>query len=291
MTTAEANQPESVSVADRIRAVLGEASPAERRVARALLSKYPTAGLESTVALAERAGASPPTVVRFVARLGVGGYRDFQSLLRDEVQQRRVSQVTRLPEEVASDSHALQESSMAIFPHEITETLSTLPLSEFDAAVELLSARRSRVTSFGGSFTRLMAEYLDLHLRQMRSGTRAYVPSPDSDSPMIVDAGRNDVFVVFDVRRYQRDVVSFSHALHNRGSRLILVTDPWLSPVAEIADVVLPARVGGVSPFDSLAPVMVLVEMLAAGVYSKLGVRAANRIRDVDSVRGDVVTD
>ena len=70
-------------------------SPAERKLARVLLATYPTAGLESVAKFAERAAVSPPTVTRFVAKLGFRGYPEFQRVLRDEVQARLSSPLAR----------------------------------------------------------------------------------------------------------------------------------------------------------------------------------------------------
>lgn len=279
---------DTVSVADRIRAAMSDVSPAERRVARALLSKYPTAGLESTSKLAERAKASPPTVVRFISKLDVGSYREFQQLLRDEVQERRASPLTlqaRLDQE--SPSSALQTVSVEVFESEISKSLALLPLGELDAALDLLANKRYRVTAVGGRFSYLLAEYLDLHLKVMRTGCATHRPSPHRDGPLILDATKQDVFVVFDFRRYQRDVIELARALRGRGARIVLVTDPWLSPVAEVAQVVLPVRVEGPSPFDSLVPATALVEMLVAGLLAKLGKSADDRIRRSDEIAGE----
>src|SRR5438874_235041 len=76
-------------VGELVRQHLDLLSPAERRLARALLASYPIAGLESVARFAERAGVSPPTVTRFIAKLGFRGYPEFQENLRDEVQARR----------------------------------------------------------------------------------------------------------------------------------------------------------------------------------------------------------
>src|ERR1700694_1606938 len=75
-------------VGERLRIRLASLTPAERKLARVLLATYPTAGLESGARFAGRAGVSAPTVTRFVGKLGLGGYPEFQRLLRDEVQGR-----------------------------------------------------------------------------------------------------------------------------------------------------------------------------------------------------------
>ncbi|MFB7758506.1 MurR/RpiR family transcriptional regulator, partial [Streptomyces sp. NPDC056121] len=64
----------SGALADVIRHKLGDLSPAERKVARVLLANYPSAGFETVAVLAERAGVSAPTVIRFVGRLGYRGF-------------------------------------------------------------------------------------------------------------------------------------------------------------------------------------------------------------------------
>src|ERR1700722_3438003 len=63
-----------VSIAEKIRQRVGELSPSERRVARALLTGPPTIGLESSVRLARFAGVSGPTVSPFIAQLRVRSY-------------------------------------------------------------------------------------------------------------------------------------------------------------------------------------------------------------------------
>jgi DNA-binding MurR/RpiR family transcriptional regulator len=97
-----------------------------------------------------------------------------------------------------------------------------------------------------------------------------------------VDVGRNDVFVLFDYRRHQRDIVSLAERVHGRGASVVLFTDPWLSPAAAYADVVLSTSVDSPSPFDSLATGFVLVEILVSGVLAVRGEAATQRMRHWD---------
>jgi DNA-binding MurR/RpiR family transcriptional regulator len=68
-------------IRDDVFARMDELTPAEKKVARSLLANYPSAGLASAATLARAAGTSTPTVLRLVARLGIGSYPDFQQLL------------------------------------------------------------------------------------------------------------------------------------------------------------------------------------------------------------------
>src|SRR5438093_8703616 len=78
----------SETIGEEVRERLGQMTPSERRVARTLLATYPSAGLESLPQLAESAGVTGPTVLRFVRKVGFEGYPDFQRSLREEVQAR-----------------------------------------------------------------------------------------------------------------------------------------------------------------------------------------------------------
>src|SRR5437870_13917914 len=82
-------------VGELVRQRLDSLSPAERRLAQALLASYPIAGLESVARFAERASVSPPTVTRFITKLGFRGYPEFQESLRREVQSRLSSPLAR----------------------------------------------------------------------------------------------------------------------------------------------------------------------------------------------------
>ncbi|MER7499252.1 MurR/RpiR family transcriptional regulator [Nonomuraea pusilla] len=274
-----------LSVAERVRRGLDAASAGERLVARTLLANYPAAGLETAARLAERSGVSAPTVVRFVARLGFSGYRAFQQALREEIEARRASPLT-LGQQIAEGS--LRSTASRVYGQRLAETYAALSDPELERAVELISDPSRRVTSLGGRYSHLLAEYLDLHLRLLRPGTQVLDTRPEGMAAFCVDAGRKDVVVVFDYRRYQRDVVDFARQAHRRGAKVVLFTDPWLSPAAGAAELVIPARVEAPSPFDSLVPAMALVETVIAGVTSRLG---QDRLRRIEDLATDVTVD
>jgi DNA-binding MurR/RpiR family transcriptional regulator len=255
----------------------------ERRVARALLSHYPAAGLEPAVKLAERAGASAPTVTRYIARLGFAGYREFQQAIRDEMTARMTSPMEQ-PLAYSTDTPAARLlSDVARVDVELMQgCFASIPPSEFATAVELLADARASVYVVGGRFSHLIAELLDAHLRMLRPRTRAITAQRDEGALMLMEMGRRDALVVFDFRRYQPDVIELARGASDRNCKIVLVTDLWLSPVAEFADVVLPLQTDNGSPFDSLVPAVAIVEALAVAVLARLGDDARARARLVD---------
>ncbi|MFD3571449.1 MurR/RpiR family transcriptional regulator [Streptomyces sp. NPDC058671] len=262
-------------LADDIRHRLGTLTPAERKVARVLLAAYPAAGFETVATIAERAGVSAPTVLRFVGRLGYNGYPDFQAALRDELDVRNASPI-HLYE--AADEAAFPQSpggllahSAKLFGDALAQTLTELAPHDLQTAISLLADRKRRIVLTGGRFTHVLAQYLGLHLMQLRDGVR-FLPDRDVERTAVLDAfGRRDVLVVFDYRRYENDKQAMAQLAQERGGKVIVFTDAWLSPTSAHAEVVLPSRVDTPSPYDSLVPTLAVVETVVACVVATLG--------------------
>ncbi|MCY4728289.1 MurR/RpiR family transcriptional regulator [Nocardioides sp. STR2] len=269
-----------MTVAERIREGLGRCSPAERRVGRLLLADYPAAGLDTVARLAERAETSGPTVLRFLSRLGFDGFGDLQEALRGEIAERTASPLSLLTAEPAgSADDSLLGRAHSVLPAATARTLETLPPDEVETAVRLLADRRYRVSADGGRFTRLLAEYLVLHLMQVRGDSRLLPTQPLSRTDVLLDIGRRDVLVLFDFRRYEPDSRALAEECAEAGAKIVLVTDRWLSPISGIADVVLPVQVDAVAAaYDSLVPALAVVEVLVAGVLSASGDDAERRM-------------
>jgi len=261
------------TIAERIRQKLGSLSLSERRVARVLLSGAPTAGLESSAKLADHAGVSGPTVSRFVTqRLGFQSYSEFQQALRDEIAARVVSpvEVYRRQRAEAAEPGYAGRSGTAL-ADSVLASLQGLDATEFVSATALLADTQHHVLAVGGAFSQLAAGYLVGVLREIRPGVRLVPPIAAERAAALADIGKRDVLCAFDFRRYERDTQVFAAAAKDAGARIVLFTDPWLSPIADIADAILLAQEAGPSPFPSLAPTVAVTETLITAVAGALG--------------------
>lgn len=268
-----ATDAEESRIAERIRQKLGSLSPSERRVARVLLSGAPTAGLESSAKLADHAGVSGPTVSRFVTqRLGFRNYAEFQQALRDEIEARVVSPVeVYRRQRVEPAQPGFASRSGAALAESVLASLEGLDATEFANATALLAGTQHRVLAVGGAFSQLVAGYLVGVLREIRPGVRLVPPIAAERAAALADISKRDVLCAFDFRRYERDTQVFAAAAKEAGARIVLFTDPWLSPIADIADAILPAQEAGPSPFPSLAPTVAVTETLITAVAGALG--------------------
>jgi DNA-binding MurR/RpiR family transcriptional regulator len=281
----------SGTLADEIRHRLGELSPAERKVGRVLLAGYPAAGFETVAVLADRAGVSGPTVLRFANRLGYHGFPALQSALREELSTRRtvpalpVPQSTRAGERetAAGRWEAQLHRAGETFTASVSRTLAELPPHDLERAVDLLADGGRRVTLAGGRFTHALTQYLGVHLMQLRDGVQLLSDRPAERVPAVSALGRHDVLVVFDYHRYEPEKAVMAELMREHGGRTVLFTDAGLSPATPYADAVLSCQVTSLSTSvcsaNSLVPTLAVIETVLASVVEKLGDRVQHGLR------------
>ena len=266
--------PREATVAERLQ-LRHDLTPAERKVARVLLTEYPVRGLAPIAKLAADAGVSAPTVVRLISKLDFDNYAGFQESLKSEVVARLSSPLsmhgsaTGSATGTATGSDPLGRSERALCEG-ISASFARLPRAEFDQVVSLLAESRRAVTLIGGRFSSMLAEYLAAHLRILRPNVRVISSMGADRVSSLLDIGVRDVMIAFDYRRYQHDTVRLALTAKQQGATLIAFTDPYLSPLAAHADVILTTSVRSPSPFDALTPAVALVEALVAAVVDRL---------------------
>lgn len=260
-------------------------SNSERKVARALLAKYPTAALTTAADLAAEASVSPPTVVRFVARLGFQGFPALQRAIVREMNSELGSPLRQYETKASGDQTGILLETSTVFQQMIERTYSDLPQSEFDKLADLLANPSKTVLVSGGRFSGLLAEYLVLHLNLMRSQVLFVGPGEITQRSVVVDAGPNTVLLTYDFRRYAPESHHFAESVARSGATVCLITDPWMSPIAKESRIVLPVQVDSASPFDSILAATAVTESLIAAVNNRLGAKAVERLRAIEELR------
>jgi DNA-binding MurR/RpiR family transcriptional regulator len=278
----------ALTVAERTHRKLAELSPSELKVGRALLAAYPAAGLGTVAEFAERAHVSAPTVLRFASRIGFPSYPLFQQALIREVHEQLGSPLRRIsePHPPATAAAGPLPSAAEAYQQVLSGTFGALPEAEFSRAAALLSDPRKRARLLGGRLSRVLAAYLTTYLVRIRKDVSLIPETEPERTAALLDLGRRDVLAVFDYRRYDPAIVRYAGQAAARGAHIILFTDPWMSPAADVAEVVLPARVEAPSPFDSLVPAMAVVETLVAAVTEQLGADARGRLAGYEQLNG-----
>lgn len=271
------------SIAERIADRLDAMPASERRAAHALVANYPLIGLRTVAEFAQSAGVSSPTILRFVARLGFHNYSAFQSTLQEELAAQLQSPASRAGQ---PSGHGGQDfPGVEATLENIRETFRHVSARQVADIVALLSSHKSKVFLIGGRFTDPVARYMAAHMTIIRPNVFHVFGQESNWSDQLIDMGKRDVLLVFDIRRYQDSLIRFAGKAHQRGVHIVLFTDQWLSPIARVARHVIAGRTAAPSPWDSSAALFVVAETLIGELTRRLEADSARRIREMEDLR------
>lgn len=274
----------SATTTDLIKASWASLTGTDRKVARALLSCYPVAGLQTLAELAEQAGVSAPSIIRFVKKLGFKGYPAYQKDLHAEIGRMLAAPASgdsapehwHLPERVHAQRTALASA--------IERTFSLLQEAELVGAARLLADPARRLSIAGGRDSYPLAHVLHRRLRTMRPNCELLSSDPLERSERLIEAGRRDVIVVVDGMPFDPDLAAFARLASERGAQIVLFTDDELSAVAEVASFVFIAAAAG--QYLSGGAVMVcVIDVVLDEIQRVLGKAAGERLRRLQEVR------
>ena len=278
---AEAGQ----TISDRIHDMLDKLTRAERQLALSVLENYPASGLGPLSALAKGADVSVPTVARMVQKLGYKGYPEFQAGLREELKAKVKTPIAKHDTwaEAAPSEHILNRFTEAVIDN-IRLTLSQIDPDAFDQACDLMADETRHLYIVGGRITHTLAEYLFLHMQVIRPNL-THVQSTSNTWPhYLLNAKKGDVFVIFDVRRYENNTLKLAELAHERGAKIILMTDQWRSPVHQLATVCLSNRIVVPSAWDSATTTMLLLETMISSVQTLNWSKTKTRIERLEDM-------
>ena len=257
------------TVEQRIRARFDALTRSERQLASHITRHYPVSVLGSITALAREAEVSTPTVVRLVQKLGYKGYPDFQGDVRSEVEERLISPIAKHDRWAVGvpDTHILNRFADAVVGN-LQATLGQIDHAEFDALAALMADRDRKIFAMGGRITHAMADYFVTQMKVMRQDVTLLSEMSNAWPPALIDMAPGDVLLVFDIRRYENNVLTLVEMAADQGAEVVLITDQWVSPAADRARYRLSAHIEVPSAWDSTVAIQVLVETLMAAVQS-----------------------
>ena len=273
-----------------VRAAIIRAMPAltaaDRKLAEAVLADYPFNGLQTVTELAALTGVSPPSITRFVAKLGFAGYTEFQRRLIGELKEAARSPLDLMAGARLLPQHRFLDDYAARAGRVLQKMAESVPAATLDRVCALVADPSRQVFILGGRITDTIAQYLAVHLQQVRDRVVHLPQTPERWPDHLLRMRRQDVIILFDFRRYQPDLARLARLVRDeRRATIVLVTDKWLSPVAREATHVfgLPIDIG--TAWDTGTTAMALAEAIIVRVSEADWPSARARIAALDALR------
>ena len=273
------------TIAERLQKQFGALTRAERQLGDLILENYPASGLGSITTVAQNAGVSTPTVARMVQKLGYKGFPEFQAALYRELEARISNPIAKHDNwvEKAPGGHILNRFADAVLCN-IKDSLGQIEIETFEASCRLLADQHRAIYMVGGRITHTLADYFYLHLQVMRAGVTQIPMKSNAWPHYLLDVKAGDVFVIFDVRRYENSTLKLAEIAAERGAEIILFTDQWCSPVQRLASHCFSSRIAVPSAWDSSVSVMLLLETMLADIQERMWPEARERMEALEDM-------
>lgn len=284
-----ANAPPG-ALTERIAAMLPGLSPAEQQVGQVLLTD-PAAFVRQPVALlAERAGTSKPTVVRFARSLGYEGLVDLKHALAAGSSHREgVAFVHRAVQE-GDDTSALIHKVIDNAARTLLDYRDQVATHAFERAIAALAQAAQagrRVEFYGVGNSGIVAQ--DAHLKFLRLGVHSQAPTDGHVQLMsatLLQPG--DCAVVISNSGHSRDLIQVAKLAHRKGATVILITasgTPLTRSLPAHSQIFLaadhPEDHHQYSPMVSRLLHLTLIDILSTGVALQLPVASRQMLKDM----------
>jgi DNA-binding MurR/RpiR family transcriptional regulator len=250
-----------------------------------LIAEYPLIGLKTVAEFAAKSNVSSPTILRFINRIGFINYADFQTALQIEVVEQLQSPLARSTKSREANYGQNTEPFIEALIENIRETFDHNTDADIKKLSALLNGQHNKIHLIGGRFTDPVARYMAAHLRIIRNDVFHVEGQEANWRDQLVDMGKRDVVIIFDIRRYQESLITFADNAAARGVTIVLFTDQWLSPIARVARHVLTCRTAVPSAWDSSTSMLALVEAVISRMTIDSGKSAAARIAELERLR------
>ncbi len=273
------------SIPKRLKELSAKLTNSEQKVASVLLENHPLSGLCGIITLAKKSDVSTPTITRLVDKLGFKGYAEFQSALRSELDNKMSKEILG-GEPWASnvaDAHVLNGITDAVMIN-VRKTLADIDVDTFDAICELMSELDRNIFIAGGRVTSSIADHLHKYLQVLRPNTQLIGNVKNSWHHSIMDMKKGDILFVYDIRRYETELLDMANIAKEIGAEIILITDQLRSPINEIATHTICGRILMPNNRSSVVSLLLLNEVIIFQMQNILGDLAKERWANLESV-------
>lgn len=255
-------------------------TPTQRRIAHVIVQRAAEVAYLSAAEVAELAGVSQPSVTRFAMALGHPGYPALRRALRALVPVGPPGAATEAP----PGENAMQRAVRAEADHLRTLADQLGNLDQVTEAARLLAASRP-LPVLGLRAAAPLAAYFGYFAAKVHPDVRVL----DTGGSLLTDrldqaraAGAGAMLAVV-LPRYPREALAAVREARAAGLAVVALTDSAVSPVAEWADVVLPAAVGTHLVFDLHTGPMALAMVLLQAMCDAAPEAAQRRLEEFEA--------
>ena len=260
---------EMKDVIDRLNRSGKRLSKGHQKIAEFIAKHYDKAAYMTAGKLAENAGVSESTVVRFAVAMGYEGYPQLQKALAELVRH-RLTATQRFEMSQGMDEGDVMKTVLRGDMQNIRATLDEMDMEGFGDAVQRILAAKA-IYVMGLRSAAPLAQFLGYYLNYVFDNVRLVSSGATDVFEEIARVTRDDVLIGISFPRYSTRTLEAMRFAKKGGAQVIGITDGPLSPLNQAADVCLKAKTEMATFVDSLAAPLSLINALIVtlGIHRK----------------------
>lgn len=254
-------------------------SQSQRRIADCLQANMNEAALWGVEDLATESQTCVATVVRFAKKLGYSGYLEMRKALVQSAKKhyQRGDQLLEAPSHAAETLVEVARRdirNIELLVQAVNENL-------LQSAAQLLKASRMRLV-IGDGVSALMSRQLAYLL--INTGVPTMEGCPADFATQVGNLDGRDLVIAISITPYTRETLDAAAYARKRGVPVLAFTDGAHSPLAKIANVVLPIPGKNLLFSHSLAAFGVLAHALATSIAREDPQSSLKKLHEVERV-------
>ena len=257
-------------------------SKGQRRLASVITDDGERAAYLTAAALGALAGVSESTVVRFATELGFDGYPHLQRALQETLRTRLTPN-----QRIAAMGHRMGDgnlvsSVMASDIDRIKYTMEHVDRDALDAAVTAI-LEAENIYLYGARSASMLSGFLGLNLGLVFDNVKNLQPTSASEVfEQLLPIGPRDVLFAISFPRYSQKLVKAVAYAHDRGARVIALTDAPTSPIAGRAHFLLTAQSDMAAFADSLVAPLSIINAVIAEITKRRSEEIRERFERIE---------
>lgn len=271
-------------LAARIQNKVDSFSKGQKRIAAYIEEHYDKVAFMTASKLGATVGVSESTVVRFATQIGYDGYPQLQQAIQEMIRNKLTSvQRMEVTAERIGDSDVLD----FVFNQDIDvirRTMEETSHDNFYRAVDAITASR-KIYILAARSALALGTFLSYYLNLLFENVLFVQSTSEGEIfEQMIRIDDRDAVIGISFPRYSRKIAKAMSFAHDRGAKVIAITDSSASPIAQTSDCLLLARSDIASIVDSLCAPLSLINALIVMTSLKKSQEAKQVFQNLEDI-------
>lgn len=267
---------------EEIKKGMGGFSRTQKRLANFLLDNWAEIPLLSIESIAEKSGVSMASITRLTRRLACKGFHDFKDQVKNEQMRTIVNPVERffaLQADLSGKKPLIQAARQDV--KNINRLLTAMSEETFLKLVEWVESA-NRVFTFGVGISAIFSNLTAYTFNQIQKETHSLDEGHTPVEEKILAIGKDELIIFSSFFPYSKCTVEFARLAHQRGLRIVVLSDNEFSPLAPYASLILKIPRENILFTTSISALSVLLNAVATEVALKKKEALALSLKEQD---------